>query len=91
MSSIFEVAMLVCFGAAWPVSIYKSWTSRTTAGKSLLFLIIVLAGYLCGIAYKLSGTPDYVIGFYILNAAMVLADIILYGRNAAILRGGTGV
>lgn len=87
MSSAFEAAMLLCFGAAWPVSLYKSWVSRTTAGKSLVFLIIVEAGYLSGIAYKLTGTCDYVIAFYVLNAAMVLADIILYGRNAAIVRG----
>jgi hypothetical protein len=40
--------MLVCFGAAWPASIYRSWTSRTVAGKSLVFLIIVFAGYIAG-------------------------------------------
>ncbi|MBE0535531.1 MAG: hypothetical protein IH624_07665 [Phycisphaerae bacterium] len=87
MSSVFEAAMLLCFGAAWPVSIYKSWKSRTTAGKSLVFLIIIELGYLSGIAYKLTGACDYVIAFYVLNAAMVLVDIALYGRNAAVLRG----
>jgi len=91
MGSVFETLMLMCFGAAWPVSIYKSWISRTTAGKSLAFLVIVGTGYLFGIAYKLTGTPDYVIGFYILNAGMVLADIILYARNAAIMRGRQGI
>jgi hypothetical protein len=33
--SVFEIAMLVCFGAAWPVSIYKSLKTRAVAGKSL--------------------------------------------------------
>ena len=26
--SIFEVLMLLCFGAAWPFSIYKSYTLK---------------------------------------------------------------
>jgi len=91
MSSIFEAAMLLCFGAAWPVSIYKSWTSRTTAGKSLVFLIIIELGYLSGIAFKLTGKCDYVIAFYVLNAGMVLVDMVLYGRNAAIVRGQRSV
>ena len=42
MSSIFEAVMLLCFAAAWPAAIHKSWVSRTARGKSLAFLIIVL-------------------------------------------------
>ena len=86
MTSVFEVMMLVCFGAAWPASIYKSYVSRTTAGKSVVFLVVVELGYLSGICYKLTGTCDYVLGLYILNALMVLADIALYYRNTAIIR-----
>ena len=36
MSSILEAAMVICFGASWPLSLYKSITSRTARGKSLL-------------------------------------------------------
>ena len=86
MNSFFEVVMLVCFGAAWPVSIYKSYVARTTAGKSVVFLVIIEIGYLAGICFKLTGTLDYVIGLYVLNALMVLVDIALYWRNAAIIR-----
>ncbi len=86
MSSIFEVVMLVCFGAAWPVSICKSYRSRTTAGKSVVFLVIVEIGYIAGICFKLTGTLDYVIALYILNACMVLIDIGLYRRNILIMR-----
>jgi len=50
--SAFEVLMLVCFGAAWPASIYRSYVSRTTAGKSIVFLVVVFAGYLAGITHK---------------------------------------
>ena len=86
MTSVFEVMMLVCFGAAWPASIYKSYVSRTTAGKSVVFLVVVELGYLSGICFKLTGTLDYVLGLYILNSLMVLADIALYFRNTAIIR-----
>ncbi len=78
---VFEVIMLLCFGAAWPVSIYKSYTSRTTAGKSVTFLIIVLIGYIAGISHKIFYNHDYVIWLYVINAIMVFIDILLYSRN----------
>ncbi len=90
MSSIFEVVMLVCFGAAWPVSICKSYQSRTTAGKSVVFLVIVEIGYIAGICFKLTGTLNYVIALYVLNAGMVLIDIGLYRRNTLIMRANSG-
>ena len=80
--SIFEVIMLVCFGAAWPVSIYKSYRSRSVAGKSILFLLIVELGYISGVIHKILSGVDYVICLYILNLAMVTIDIMLYIKNA---------
>ena len=62
--SVFEIAMLVCFGAAWPVSIYKSLKTRAVAGKSLFFLVIVLVGYVAGILHKLIFHYDLVIFLY---------------------------
>jgi len=82
--SIFEIIMLICFGAAWPASIYRSWVSRTTGGKSLLFLLIVEVGYVAGILHKILNSPDLVIYLYILNGIMVFADILLYARNSRI-------
>jgi hypothetical protein len=79
--SIFEAVMLICFGVAWPVSIYKSWTSRTCAGKSVIFLYIVLIGYAAGITHKLLYSRDWVIALYVLNSLMVLIDILIYNRN----------
>ncbi len=79
--------MLLCFGAAWPVSIYKSYTSRTTAGKSVIFLIIVLIGYIAGILHKVFNSLDFVIWLYVMNAAMVSIDILLYVRNRMLLAG----
>lgn len=75
--------MLVCFGAAWPVSIYKSWRSRSVAGKSVVFLFIVEIGYISGIIYKLTANLDAVVFLYFLNALMVAVDILLYYRNGS--------
>ena len=85
--SVFEIIMLVCFGAAWPVSIWKSYTSRQTGGKSLGFLIIILVGYVAGIVHKLLHSNDAVIYLYILNALMVSVDIGLYFRNIRLAKG----
>ena len=79
--SVFEITMLVCFGAAWPVSIWKSLRTRQVAGKSLFFLVIILVGYGAGILHKLIYQFDLVIYLYALNAIMVTIDIVLYLRN----------
>ncbi|MDQ7095365.1 hypothetical protein REC12_17380 [Desulfosporosinus sp. PR] len=82
--SIFEIIMLVCFGAAWPLSIYKSYTSRSTKGKSLSFLIVILVGYVAGILHKVFNQYDAVVYLYLLNFFMVLADLLIYLRNSRI-------
>lgn len=79
--SVFEITMLVCFGASWPFSIVRSWKARTTAGKSVVFLWLVLVGYMAGIVHKILHSNDLVISFYILNAIMVAMDIAIYYRN----------
>lgn len=84
--SVFEITMLACFGFAWPFSICRSWKSRTTAGKSVWFLWVVFAGYLAGIVHKLLYSHDLVTCLYMLNAAMVGADIALYYRNLRLVR-----
>jgi len=79
--SIFEIIMLVCFGLAWPTSIYKSYKSKSTKGKSLNFLLIILVGYLAGIIHKLVYNLDFVIILYILNFMMVSIDVMFFFRN----------
>ena len=79
--SIFEIGMLICFGAAWPLNIYKSLTSRTAAGRSLVFQFVVLFGYVCGIVHKLLYSNDIVLYLYILNFLMIGADTLLVLRN----------
>lgn len=79
--SIFEIGMLACFGAAWPMNIIKSWRSRTAAGRSVTFQWAILAGYICGITHKLMYSNDIVLYLYILNFLMVSFDTYLYYRN----------
>ncbi len=79
--SFFEVGMLVCFGFAWPVSIYKSLKSKSVKGKSVFFLYVIIIGYLFGILHKLLYSNDIVIYLYIINALMVFIDVLLYYRN----------
>ena len=81
--------MLLCFGASWPMNVIKSWKARTTKGKSLAFLCLILLGYVAGIAAKLINPVYmasfsekwYVLFFYVLNFCMVSVDFALYFRN----------
>ena len=80
---LMEIAMNVAFGCSWPMNVIKSYKARTTKGKSLTFLILVLFGYICGITGKLIAPTFkwYVLFFYVLNFIMVSADLLMYIRN----------
>lgn len=89
MSELFEIIMVVSFGASWPFNVIKSYKARTTKGKSLLFLCLIFFGYIAGIISKLIneaymasfGQKWYVLVFYVLNLLMVGTDLLLYIRN----------
>jgi len=82
MQGIFEMLMLVAFGLSWPFTILKSHKSRTNEGVSLLFLLLIGLGYICGITAKIVGHDiTYVLFFYILNLFMIGIDLLLYIRN----------
>lgn len=78
--SLFEAGMLICFGASWPVAVYKTWRTKESGGKSRAFLALVLLGYFSGITHKVLYALDPVIALYILNAAFVLVDLVLVCR-----------
>ena len=80
MSEILEIIMVVLFGCSWPNNILTTIKNKSHKGKSLVFLILVDIGYLCGIASKfVSGQFHwYVVFFYALNFCMVTTDMILY-------------
>ena len=90
MSHFLEAMMIITFGISWPTNILESYRARTAHGKSLIFLILVLSGYIFGISGKIiSGTINYVLVFYIINAIMVSTDMLLYFRNRALDRQNT--
>jgi hypothetical protein len=76
--SPFEITMLACFGLSWPLSVMKSLKTRSTAGKSILFMTAILIGYIAGILHKIFFSPDFVILIYIFNLIMVSIDVTLY-------------
>lgn len=76
---IFEAVMLFCFGASWPLAIYKTVKAKNPVGKSLPFLYLVFIGYASGICHKIF-TPNafnWVIYLYIMNLLLVGTDIVL--------------
>jgi len=75
--SVFETAMLICFGVSWPISISKSIRTKNVAGKSRTFMGIVIIGYICGIIHKLMYSRDLVIFLYAINLIMVAIDLYL--------------
>ena len=89
MAEILEIIMIVSFGVSWPMNVIKSYRSRTTKGKSLAFILLILFGYVAGItskfvneAYMASfATKWYVLVFYIINFIMVSIDLGMYIRN----------
>jgi hypothetical protein len=88
-AEILEIIMVVSFGASWPFNVMKSYKARTAKGKSVGFLILILFGYVAGIASKFMnadymaqfGDKWYVLVFYVLNFIMVFIDFCLYLRN----------
>ena len=79
--SIYEIIMLLCFGAAWPFSVYRSYRSRSTNGKSVMFLAVLILGYIAGIMNKLFYHYDHVVYLYVLNLLMISTDTALWFRN----------
>lgn len=84
---IFEALMLVCFGAAWPFSIYRMLKTKESHGKSLLFLSVILAGYVFGAFSQYFGERSVVIYLYVFNALLVSFDLFLTIKYGRMLRG----
>ena len=94
---LLEALTIFCFGVSWPISIMKSYKSRTTKGKSLLFEVFIIVGYAFGIVRKtlqvavlnLPNTTEFLhiavfyLGFffYVFNFVAIAIDIALYFRN----------
>ncbi|MFA5006276.1 MAG: hypothetical protein WC509_02250 [Candidatus Izemoplasmatales bacterium] len=83
----FEIAMLLLFGASWPVAVVRAYRARTAKGASLTSAILILVGYSMGIVNKLvNGSVNYVLGFYVLNFTIVSIYCLMLWRNIRIDR-----
>lgn len=82
MTEFLEATMLICFGLSWPISVMKNYKSGTTKNMSLRFTLLIIAGYIFGIAAKLiNGVYNFVLAVYVLNLAVVVLNIFVYARN----------
>lgn len=82
MTQILETIMLMCFGLSWPISVYKSITTHSTQGKSVIFMLAILVGYIAGILGKIiSGNINYVLLIYIFNFLVVSVDLGIFFFN----------
>ena len=72
--------MIFAFGLSWPNNIITTLRNKSAKGKSLLFLILIDLGYVCGILGKIlsDNIVWYVMFFYVLNFVMVSTDMVLY-------------
>lgn len=71
----FEVIMLICFGAAWPFSIYRMLKTKKSEGKSIIFILAILFGYIAGIFFEWFGERTAVIYLYMFNMGMIGTDL----------------
>ncbi len=71
--------MLFAFGFLWPFAIVKTYRAKRVDGKSPHFMMIVICGYLCGIAAHLvEGTKLWLSYVYLADILLVSTDLALY-------------
>ena len=96
VGQVLEAGMLICFGVSWPVDILKTLRTRRTEGKSLLFMALVLGGYVLGFGAKMSRAawagemPEWISVLYVFNAVSITVDIAvtLWMRRRASVQPG---
>lgn len=82
MAEILEAAMLVCFGASWPISLVKNYKAGTAKSMSVQFILLIITGYIAGIAAKLiTHRINYVLLVYLFNLVVVSINLLVYFRN----------
>lgn len=89
-AKILEVIMYVLFGCSWPFNIAKSVRTKSTKGKSLLFLILIDLGYVSSMLAKIISAANggfsfekdwWVFMFVAINFVLVTTDLVLYFIN----------
>ena len=85
VSQICEFFMLFAFGFSWPFAIARTYkaghSGKGVAGKSPMFMIIVLLGYVGGILARLLDANkgnDWLAIVYVIDMMLVSTDLGLY-------------
>ncbi len=76
--SIFELLFFVFIACAWPTSMIRMIRNKSTKGKSVVFSVLLLIGYVFGIGHKFLYDFDWVVVIYFFNALLILSDIVIY-------------
>ena len=77
--NIWVGVMLLCFGASWPSAIAKTIRVKNPAGKSFIFMTLIILGYISGIIGHLDvhGKASFshiVFWLYVVDVLMVATD-----------------
>ena len=90
MGGILETAMLICFGCSWPINLVKKLQMPQCQRHELPFILLLIVGYVAGICAKfiigVNVHNAYVLVVYLLNLAMVTANLFVYFRNRGLDR-----
>lgn len=82
MAELLESIMLICFGLSWPMNLVKNIHAKSAKNMSLPFILLIITGYIAGIAAKLyAHRINYVLVVYLLNLAVVSANLVVYFIN----------
>lgn len=92
LAIIFEIVMVLCFGASWPFNIIRAYKARTTKGTSLPFTLLIGIGYVGGILSKIFAAVNegakywtalrvLAFVFYFINLTMIVTALVIYFRN----------
>ena len=80
--NIWVGVMLLCFGASWASAIAKTIRVKNPAGKSFIFMTLIILGYIAGIIGHLDvhGKASFshiVFWLYVVDVLMVATDYVL--------------
>ena len=87
IAKVLEAVMIILFGISWPFNLLKSIRSKSTKGKSLLFLVLIDVGYIAGLTSKFFSetfvwsTDWWIFVIYSINFTLVTADLVVYFLN----------
>ena len=82
MTDMLEAVMLICFGLSWPINLLKNYRARTAKSMSLEFILLIIIGYVAGIAAKIySHNVNYVLAVYFVNLLIVCGNLVVYFIN----------